>query len=100
MPQDVNIIPRGAIAEFCLRHGVRRLALFGSALRDDFRPESDIDVLVEFLPGQRAGLAFFTMQAELTGMFGRVVDLNTEGFLSDAFRDEVMAEARDVYVAA
>jgi hypothetical protein len=93
-------IDREKIAEFCRRNGIRRLALFGSVLRDDFRPESDVDVLVEFLPGRTPGLRFFSMQDELSTMFGREVDLNTPGFLSDYFRDEVMREAEVQYVAA
>jgi predicted nucleotidyltransferase len=79
---------------------VRRLALFGSVLRDDFHPESDVDVLVEFEPGHVPGLAFFAMQDELSAILGRKVDLNTPGFLSRYFRDEVLAEAETQYVAA
>ena len=93
-------IPRPAIAEFCNRHGIHRLSLFGSILRDDFGPGSDIDVLVEFEPGTRVGLRFFTMERELGQLLGRKVDLNTPGFLSKYFRDEVMAEAVVQYDAA
>lgn len=93
-------IPVDRIAEFCRRNRIRRLALFGSILRDDFRPESDIDVLVEFEPGARTGLAFFGMQDELSELLGRKVDLNTPGFLSKYFRDEVLREARELYAAA
>lgn len=100
MPLDLSTIPRERIAEFCRRHGIRRLAIFGSALRQDFGPQSDIDVLVEFRPGTRTGLRFFAMQEELAEIFRRPVDLNTPGFLSRYFRDEVLAEARAVYVAA
>jgi hypothetical protein len=85
---------------FCRKHHIRRLALFGSVLRDDFGPESDIDVLVEFEPGHVPGLSFFAMQDELSQILGRKVDLNTAGFLSRHFRDEVISEARDLYVAA
>ena len=93
-------IPRDQIAEFCRRHHIRRLALFGSVLRDDFRADSDVDVLVEFEDGHTPGLDFFAMQDELCELLCRKVDLNTEGFLSDYFRDEVLADAEDVYVAA
>ncbi len=93
-------IPRDKIADFCSRHGVARLALFGSILRQDFTPESDIDVLVEFEPGRTPGLAFFSMQDELSQILGRPVDLNTPGFLSDRFRDEVLREAEVHFVAA
>ncbi len=93
-------IDREALAEFCRRHGIRRLAVFGSALRDDFGPHSDVDVLVEFETGRTPGLAFFAMQDDLSRMFGRVVDLHTPRSLSRDFRDQVLAEAQDQYVAA
>lgn len=96
---DVNI-PTDRIREFCLRHRIRRLALFGSILRDDFRPESDVDVLVEFEPGTRLGLRFFAIERELSDLLGRQVDLNTSQCLSRYFRDEVLREARNLYVAA
>ncbi len=88
------------IAEFCQRHHIRRLAVFGSILRDDFRPDSDIDVLVEFEPAHTPGLAFFGMQEELSEILQRKIDLHTPGFLSKYFRDEVLSEAEDQYVAA
>ena len=101
MSQGLPIqLPMDRIADFCERHGVARLSLFGSVLRDDFTPESDVDVLIEFLPGRTPGLAFFSMQDELSEMLGRQVDLNTPKFLSRAFRDEVLLEARPLYVAA
>jgi predicted nucleotidyltransferase len=93
-------IPQQKIAEFCRRHRIRRLALFGSILRDDFRPESDVDVLVEFEPGARTGYAFFGMQDELSEILGHKVDLNTPGFLSNYFRDEILREAVPLYDAA
>ncbi len=93
-------IPKPKIAAFCRRHRIRRLSLFGSILRDDFRPDSDIDVLVEFEPGATPGFAFFGMQDELTRMLGHKVDLNTPGFLSQYFRDRVMREAEVQYDAA
>lgn len=93
-------MPVDRIASFCRRHRIRRLSVFGSILREDFGPGSDIDVLVEFEPGARTGLGFFTMQAELSEMLGRTVDLNTPGFLSRYFRDEVLREAEVVYDAA
>jgi uncharacterized protein len=86
------------IAEFCRRRHVRRLALFGSVLRDDFGPASDIDVLVEFEPGHVPGFAFIDIEDELAGMFGRKVDLHTPGSLSRYFRDRVVREAQDQYV--
>ncbi len=93
-------IPMDEIAEFCRRHHIRRLALFGSVLRDDFGPDSDIDVLVEFESDHVPGLAFFEMQDELSEIFGRQVDLNTPGFLSPYFRDAVLASAETLYDAA
>lgn len=93
-------IDRARLAKFCGQHGVRRLAVFGSALRDDFGPASDVDVLVEFLPGRTPGLAFFAMQDELGRLFDRVVDLHTPASLSRYFRDRVLAEAEDQFVAA
>jgi predicted nucleotidyltransferase len=93
-------IPKEKIAEFCRRNRIRRLAFFGSVLRDDFTPESDVDVLVEFEPGTRVGLRFFGMERELSEVLGHKVDLNTPGFLSKYFRDEVIAEAEVLYDAA
>jgi len=100
MPQPRIDIPKDRIAEFCRKNHIRRLSLFGSVLRDDFRPDSDVDVLVEFEPGQTPGFAFFEMEIELSGILGRKVDLNTAGFLSKYFRDEVLSEAEVQYVAA
>jgi len=93
-------IPREKIAEFCKRHHIRKLSLFGSVLRDDFHPDSDIDVLVEFEPEHVPGLRFFAMQDELSELLGRPVDLNTPNFLSPYFRDEVKAQALVQYVQA
>ena len=93
-------VPRDRIAEFCRCHHIRRLAFFGSVLRDDFTADSDVDVLVEFEPGHTPGLAFFSMQRELSGILGRNVDLNTTDDLSPYFRREVLDEAEVLYVAA
>jgi uncharacterized protein len=93
-------VPKAQIAEFCLRHHIRKLALFGSVLRDDFRPDSDVDVLVEFEPDHIPGLIRFAgMELELSDILGgRKVDLNTLKFLSPYFRDEVLNEADVQYV--
>ena len=93
-------VDQARLAEFCRAHHIRRLAVFGSALREDFGPHSDVDVLVEFEPGRTPGLAFFSMQEELTALFRRTVDLHTPASLSHYFRDQVLAEAEDQYVAA
>lgn len=85
-----------ALAELCRRYHISKLALFGSVLRPDFRPDSDIDVLVEFEPGQTPGLAFFDIEAELSQLLGRRVDLNTPQFLSPRIRARVQAEAEVV----
>lgn len=74
--------------------------MFGSVLREDFRTDSDVDVLVEFLPGHVPGIQFQDFEAELSTLLARRVDLNTPGFLSHHFRDEVMREAEVHYVAA
>jgi uncharacterized protein len=93
-------IPKERITDFCRRHHIRRLAIFGSALRDDFGPDSDVDVLVEFEPGHVPGLAFFGIEQELSAILGRKVDLNTTGFLSPEIREMVLKEAEVQYVAA
>ena len=90
-------IPHQAIGDFCRRNRIRKLAFFGSVLRDDFAPDSDLDVLVEFEPGTRVGLRFFEIQDELSAILGRNVDLNTPGFLGKSFRDRVLAEAEVAY---
>ncbi len=89
------------ITTFCRKHHIRRLALFGSVLRDDFGPESDVDVLVEFEPGTRVGMIRLAgMEIELGELLGRKVDLNTPGFLSKHYRQRVLAEAEVQYDAA
>jgi uncharacterized protein len=90
-------VPREELLEFCRRNRIQRLALFGSVLRDDFGPDSDIDVLVEFEPGHRLGYGFFALQDELSRILGRRVDLNTREDLSRYFRDEVARAAVPVY---
>lgn len=85
------------IADFCHRNHIRRLALFGSVLRNDFRPDSDVDVLVEFEPGHVPGWEFFDMEEELSKILERKADLNTPGFLSRFFRERVLAEAEIQY---
>jgi uncharacterized protein len=92
-------IPKERITDFCRRHHIRKLAIFGSALRDDFGPDSDVDVLVEFEPGHVPGLAFFGIEQELSAILGRKVDLNTAGFPSPEIREVVLKEAEVQYVA-
>lgn len=86
------------IAAFCRRHHIRKLSLFGSTLRDDFGPASDLDLLVEFEPGQTVGfLKLAALEIELSEMVGRKVDLRTSAELSRYFRQEVMAGAEVQY---
>ena len=92
-------IPAERVRDFCRRHHIHKLALFGSVLREDFLPDSDVDVIVEFEPGHVPGLDFFAMQDELSDILGRTADLNTAGFLSSHFRDRVLADAEVQYVA-
>ncbi len=92
-------IPRDVIAAFCQRHHIRRLALFGSVIRDDFTPDSDVDVLVEFKPGKTPGFAFISVGDELSEILHRKVDLNTPQCLSRYYRDEVLAEAEVIFDA-
>jgi predicted nucleotidyltransferase len=97
---NINI-PREKIEKFCKKHHIRKLSLFGSALRDDFTPESDLDILVEFKPGTRVGMIRLAgLEIELGEILGRKVDLNTPGFLSKYYRDKVLAEAAVHYDAA
>ena len=91
-------IDGGVIAVFCRRHQIRKLSLFGSVLRDDFGPDSDVDLLVEFEPGAVVGLLdMANMEFELSDVLGRKVDLRTPAELSRYFRDEVVRVAEVVY---
>ena len=93
-------LPKEKIAGFCQRNNIHRLALFGSVLREDFGPDSDVDVLVEFVPGARVGFfELYDMEQELSRMLGnRKVEIRTPKGLSKYFRDEVMQEAEEQYV--
>ena len=83
------VLPQNVITDFCKRNHIAKLAIFGSALRDDFSADSDIDVLVEFQKGFVPGFAFFRMQEELSELLDHKVDLQTPAFLSRYFRDKV-----------
>lgn len=106
--QTRDVLPAGrikasheVIADFCRRHQIRKLSLFGSVLRDDFRPESDIDVLVEFEPRHVPGfLRLAAMENELSGLFGRKVELSTPNSLSRYFRKKVLQDAHPLHDAA
>lgn len=91
-------IPQDKIADFCQRHHIRKLSLFGSVLRDDFRPDSDVDVLVEFEPGHVPGfIRLSRMRLELSEILGWDADLRTPDSLSDYFRKDVEAMAMLIY---
>jgi uncharacterized protein len=93
-------MPQDRIAEFCQRHRIRRLSLFGSALRDDFTPDSDVDLLVEFEEGATVGLIRLSaMEIELGEILGRKADLRTPNDLSRYFRDQVLRSAEVQYAA-
>ena len=92
-------ISKEKIADFCRRNHIRKLSFFGSFLRDDFRPDSDIDVLVEYEPGHAPGfLRLYDMEQELSALLdGRRVDMVTEKFLNHRIRDRVLAAAETEY---
>jgi len=94
-------LDRNKLAEFCRRHYIRKLSYFGSVLRDDFGPDSDVDVLVEFDPDHVPGLLRLAgMEIELSELLGRRADIRTAEDLSRYFRDEVRATAQAQYVAS
>lgn len=101
MTLNLSALPLAAIEDFCRRNQIRKLALFGSVLRDDFRPDSDVDVLVEFEAESIVDFfRFNAIEEELSALLGWAVDLNTVGFLSRHFRDKVVASAEVVYERA
>jgi len=88
------------VAEVCQRHSIRELALFGSVTRDDFRPDSDVDILVEFDPDARVDLfRFIDIKDEFTTLFGREVDLVVKKCLDPFIREEVLANREVLYVS-
>lgn len=89
---------RDQLSDFCRRNGVARLAVFGSALRDDFGPNNDVDLLVEFLPGREVGLIGLAgLEIELSRIVGRRVDLNTPGSFRQELRKRITSEASVLY---
>lgn len=90
-------VDRAAIADFCEKYHIRKLSLFGSALRGELRPDSDIDLLVEFEEGHVPGFAFVSIEDELSVILGTKADLRTPAELSHRFRDRVLAEALPLY---
>jgi predicted nucleotidyltransferase len=95
-------ISKSHLADFCRRHHIRKLSLFGSLLRNDFGAESDVDVLLEFEPGAKVSFfKLYDLEQELSQLLGgRRVDINTPKSLSKHFRDQVLAEAEVLYVQA
>ena len=94
-------INREQIAEFCRRHHIRKLALFGSVLRDELGPDSDADVLVEFQAGDVPGFNFVSIERVLSGLLhGRRVDMVTPKSLNPRIRDQISSSAKPLYVAA
>ena len=99
MSLQIDIDAEG-LAAFCRRAGIGRLSFFGSVLRKDFGPDSDVDVLVEFAPDARVGLfEFVDLQRELGELLGRNVDLHTPASLSHFFRESVIDSAEVAYAA-
>jgi uncharacterized protein len=93
-------LSNGDLTPLCRRHGIQRLAVFGSRLKGTARPDSDLDLLVEFAPGRTPGLlGMSTIEIELTEALGLKVDLRTAQDLSRYFRDEVVQNAQVAYVA-
>lgn len=92
-------IPIDEIVSLCRRYHIRHLALFGSVLRSDFTPDSDVDILVEFDADKVPGFGFIDIQDELSALVGRKVDLNTPGFLSSRIRQNVMEQSETIYGA-
>lgn len=102
MAKDLKLkLNNAEIAEFCRKNKIIKPSLFGSSLRDDFTPESDVDILVEFDPEARIGLIKLAgIENELSEMIVRKVDLNTPGFISKYYRDKVLAESEVQYAAS
>jgi len=98
MRQDNLHVSREAIADLCRRHHVRRLSLFGSILSDDFGPDSNVDVLLEFKPGHTVGFGIFRIEEELSRLFGgRRVDIVNPKYLNRHLRDRILASAEEQY---
>jgi predicted nucleotidyltransferase len=100
MSLNKTLIPPNLIEPFCRKHHIRNLAVFGSFARNDFHPDSDVDILVDFEPGYVPGFDFFLMEAELSKLLGSKVDLQTASFLSPSFRQSALSEAVTVYEQA
>lgn len=96
-------VPRKQLVDFCRKNRIKKLAFFGSVLRDDFTPQSDVDVLVEFEEGKTPGFAFFGLQEELKELFNRDVDLHTFKGVETSrnpFRRKAILDSAEVYYVA
>jgi hypothetical protein len=94
------VIPEDEIAEICRRHQVRELSLFGSAVRGEMRPDSDLDLLVDYFPDARPSLFdLIGMMSELSDLWGRKVDLGVKRALKPRYRDRILSEAQVIYAA-
>jgi predicted nucleotidyltransferase len=92
-------LPMGRITEICRRYGVKELSVFGSAARGEMRPDSDLDLLVEFLPDRKIGWEFFELEEELTRVLTRRVDLGSKRSLKPWVRANALRDARIIYAA-
>lgn len=91
-------IPKDRVADFCRRHHIRKLSLFGSVLRDDFRSDSDVDVLIQFEAGHVVGLDIMDIEEELSQLLGgHKIDLVNEKYLNRRLRSRILAEAKVQY---
>ena len=99
MTQKIQV-DKERLSDFCRHNHIAKLSFFGSILREDFNPGSDIDVLVEFESGKTPGFGFFQLEIELAELLKRKVDLCTPNSIRRAYRESILAEARDLYVAA
>ncbi|MFZ9882482.1 MAG: nucleotidyltransferase family protein [Phycisphaerales bacterium] len=98
---DPGKIDASRLRRLCTEKGIRRIRAYGSAVRGDFDPtRSDIDLLIDFLPGRTPGFGFFALGEELAEILGRKVDVSTERMLSEHFREEALHQAKVLYDAA
>jgi predicted nucleotidyltransferase len=100
MVQNIEIPSKEILEDFCIQHHIVKLSIFGSVLSEDFSPESDVDILIEFEPDNVPGFfGLAEMEEKLSQLFGREVDIRTSKDLSRYFRDEILRKAEVQYVA-
>jgi len=92
-------IPTDKIGEICRRYGIQEMAIFGSAARHDLRPDSDVDIIVEFFPDIHYGLEYSALERELTAVFGRRVDPGTKKYIKPHIKAHILKESRIIYAA-